>query len=64
MKGRVIRIPSDKETERAKAANVNAYFPAVGRYWQKDGKTYISLHHIADVVFMLQEDKPKTDEGF
>lgn len=64
MAGRIVRLPSKTEKERAEDNKSKAYFPAVGRYFQKEDKTYITLNFLPDVVFMLQEDKPKDEAPF
>ena len=62
-KGRVVRLPSDKESERAKENNLNVYFPAIGRYFtSKTGKIMLTLNMIPDACFMLSEDKPKESQ--
>ena len=63
-RGRLVRIPSEKETEKAKASNTNAYFPSVGRYFtSKDGKVYVTLSFLPDVIMLMQEDKPKEEKN-
>lgn len=60
MKGNIIRLPSDKESERAEQGGRKPFFPRVGRYFtNRDGKTMFSLDIIPDAMFMLSEDKPK-----
>ena len=61
-KGRLVRLPSEKESERAKANNSNTYFPSIGRYFtSKSGKTMVTLNMFPDACFMLSEDKPKEE---
>ena len=59
MGGFVKRMPSKAETKFAEEKGKNAYWSAIGRYWESNGKTFISIAMIPDAVFMLSEDKPK-----
>ena len=63
MAGRIVRLPSAKETKRAEESKTKVYFPAVGRFFEKNDKTYITFNYLPDVVFKLQEDKPKEASG-
>ena len=57
--GFVKRMPSKAETKYAEDKDRTAYWPAIGRYWEANGKTFMSLSIIPDAVFMLSKDKPK-----
>ena len=59
MSGFVKRMPSKRESKYAEDNDRKAYWPSVGRYWESNGKHYLSLNIIPDAVFMLSEDKPK-----
>jgi len=62
MKGRIIRLPSEKESQRAEEKGYKPEFPTIGRFFTKGEKTYITLNHMPDVVLMMSEDKPKEDK--
>ena len=59
--GFVKRLPSKEETSYAEGKDRKAYWPAIGRFWESNGKTFMSINMIPDAIFILSKDKPKDE---
>jgi hypothetical protein len=60
---KIVRLPSKAETDNAESRKAKAWFPQVGAWWKSQkGQLMFKLDILPDVVFLLQEPKPKQDQ--